>query len=665
MGPQDGHAIVIGALTMLFVMMAAMLTYQVGMLVDRKIELQNAADSAAYSGATMKAVCVNTIEWISGCMVYTYNNMLSYSFDTMYFAGTTETGHPTDISNYGEAYSQAGDWIERGHDWLERLGEMQVAIANAAPRMIHNEVVDTARRNGADYVAVWPDYENYEYFVNREDSLNCVFDVSSTSALISSNTDYILRIRRNNAGSRMFEFSLHDPVYATAGVDTGDACSFYVERGGSSRIVGNHVYAYDGTRYDIDAIWPIPIVEGEGEDAVVVDYFQVSITGSAPQLILINEEIGSTPFYLSARISGVEVWLGYILSWNGGNPRAELYSIETIIGETYVLSEPASLAVEGYVSNPNLGARFYTGDSSVWVDGFDSDLASPDFIDYGNWRSRLYRRPGGFCFEKQARLVDAFPFFVEDNYPRFIRRGVSSPSGSRIDRYFGRTLQGNDFSVRVHPEMRRTIITVPQWDTFGIASPDYQSVDLMRTPMPLVISDEFIRYGVSVGCYKELYGFILYQKPSHGIFAVACARLGKRSSTRSPYPDDTLKILHLPGGDIEFFENRAYSTVRVSDGIADRRSRVDTTGSQGYWYPVLMPIKEMMIGEDLATGGFLYGNSAAMVFHRLIDYSYWRAEAFGDIYAEIPERIRNDFLREEDGEPFDFFDEEMQNALQH
>ena len=208
LGPQDGGAFVVGAITMMFVIVAALLTYQVGMLVDSKIELQNAADSAAYSGATMKAVCVNTVEWISGAMVYVYNNMLTYSFDTMYFAGTTETGTQTDIANYAEAYSQSEDWIERGHGWLVRLGAMQAAIANATPRIVHNEVVDTARRNGADYVAVWPDYEDYEYFLDRSDALNCTFDVTRAetydSITIAASTDYLLQVRRDYRQSRFF-----------------------------------------------------------------------------------------------------------------------------------------------------------------------------------------------------------------------------------------------------------------------------------------------------------------------------------------------------------------------------------------------------------------------------------------------------------------------------
>ena len=192
-----------------------------------------------------------------------------------------------------------------------------------------------------------------------------------------------------------------------------------------------------------------------------------------------------------------------------------------------MINLPTDVSIEGRVSSGVLESDFLVSGWMVYVDGFVSTAASSEFVDYGEWRSRLYANGGGYCFEKQRRIGEGFPCFVEDNYSRFVGRGVSVPSSSHIDRQFGRTLQGDDFTVMVHKDMEAAVTSVPQWDTFGLTSPDYQSVDLTRTPLPLSISDEFLRYGVSVGCYKEPRTLIWYRAPEHGLFAVACARLGK------------------------------------------------------------------------------------------------------------------------------------------
>ena len=684
---EDGQAIVVGALTMLFVLASVLFVYQVGIAVDRKIELQDAADSAAYSGATIKAVCVNNVEWLSGCMVYVYNSMMTYAFDNMYFSGTTRTEQPVDIANYDEAYAQASEWIERGHRWLERLAIMQEAIANAAPRMIHNEVYDAALANGADYVALWPDVPEYEYFLDRNDSLNCVFRPYGGGVYIASNTDYVLQVDRPGRGGRYFEFCIHDPLHAANGVNASEARAFHIT-GDSTRgqthasgIRGNTITFYAGPVFFLDDRWPV-------QDANGVDYFEVTLKrGGEDGAVLyqlppvyISEGSGDVPFSVSVGAAGIRATITYMLHWNDGRPQADIDSVYVDIGGTEIVSRPGGyLQVTGRVSNSGgLSADYYYeqpagGPLFLDIDGFNNSTGydpAEGFADLGGVKARLLYKDGCYQYEKRRRLVDDYPYFVEDNYARFLNRGVSSP-GYGIDRAFGRTRQGDDYSTGVMEDGTRYVV-VPQRETLGDRAPDYQAIDLLRLPMPLIVTEDFLKYGVNVGCWgKPESGKLLFKTPEHGSFAVACARLGKSTSVTQTQleegsdADKDLRVLYVPSGRIDYSENKPYKYIRFFEDTYERFAAVNTSGSQGYWRGTLAPVKEMMLQEDLF---IQYATSSEMIFDRLINHSLWRSDDDLDAVPndEIPRLLRESFLHPKMENPFDHDDEEaLDDVLQH
>ncbi len=666
MGPEDGQSIVFGAITMLFVLMAVTLVYQVAVAVDRKVELQNAADAAAYSGVTAAVMCVNNIEWLNGCLVYVYNQMLVYAFDNMYFSGTTFTGEDVDSANFSDAYAQSADWIERGHGWLERIGEMQEAIANSTPRIVRDEMYNVATRNGADYVAIWPDEYLLEYFLDRNDSLNCVFQPTSNYMEIMSSTDYLLRVRRRSSG-RYFEFAHHDPVYAHNGVNTRNSCSFYISgifypSDLYRQVRGCDVVSYTGGVARVSVLWPVA-----DEDGVSCAEVRIS-SGSAPQFVYIDEETGDVPFQVATTAAGVNIVLTYILHWNDGSPYAVWEAIDARIGNTIVVSASGSMSATGSINNNKLSADFYTENGSVIVDGLSSQNASEEFFDYGAVKNRLMSQGGRYIFEKRALIGDNYPLYVEDHYYRFRNRGLRSPGGG-IDPTFGRTLQGDDYATGVHINKRRAVTRILQWTTFGLGSPDYQSVDLMRLPMPIVITLDCIKYPILVGCYGEPEpSVLLFNQPRHGFLAVACARMGKSSTTSQAELsgiDQSLKVLHMPGEYVDFYDVMGYGYINVLSSASERSSRIYTTGGQGYWRGSLVPIKDVMLEEDLVSDDYSYSSSAQMVFDRLINHSPWKSSWDAEPNPEIPEIIRNNFLHPEDEIPFEYEGEEFDNALQH
>lgn len=658
---DGGQSIVFGAITMLFVVIAVVMVFQAGMLVDKRIQAQNAADAAAYSGACAKAMCVNSIEWLNAGMGYIYRRMLDYEYDSMYFSGTTFTGETMDWGNFSAAYAQSSEWIERGTRWMQRVAQMEEGIANAAPRLIQEEVYRIARENGAQAAAVWPDAPEHEMFVRRDDHLNCVFQpIGPAGWFISSNGDYVLRTQRT--GPFYFDFSIHDNEFAHNGVNTRGAVAVKI-RGASGprnlRITGNFIYFYDGSSY-------------------AASLSRTTLPGNPPVDVLVltfgdgSEEIIDLQALQRSGQTSVTHQYRYVtvtwaINWVNGNVRADLYRVAVVYGNTYVESYPGYMYVRGGFSNGALSASYevYANQVVVSGPGKTSSLG-------GMW---LYEDFGGIG------LSGADPAFVEDSVPRFLRRGVSAPHGS-IDPAFGRTRQSDDFFVFVRRGIvAQRVAQAVSWQVYGQA-PDYQAIDLARIPLGLSISEEFLRYGVNVGVWMPRESTIpFFTNPEHGFFAVASAQLGKRATVNGlnlTPPDDRLVVMVEPAGLIYNYSMAPYSYVRVFDDETARWSAVAAQQPQGYWYAVLTPIKTAMLTEDLNGAGGGYSTSAEMVFDKLLS-SEWRDTTTGAVNIQIPILLRRiekpEYYLEQETEdyipqegrsaPFEYSGGEFDDSLQH
>lgn len=73
-----GQAIIIGAVMMLVIAVAIMTTAQLGWAIKSRIQLQHAADNAAYTNATMVARSMNFIAWTNRAMVSQYVSAMAF-----------------------------------------------------------------------------------------------------------------------------------------------------------------------------------------------------------------------------------------------------------------------------------------------------------------------------------------------------------------------------------------------------------------------------------------------------------------------------------------------------------------------------------------------------------------------------------------------------------
>ncbi|MFW6456684.1 MAG: hypothetical protein ACOC0A_00155 [Planctomycetota bacterium] len=87
---EDGQSLVFGVISIFMVLMFGAMVLGVGRVAARRIQMQFAADSSAYSAATMQAECLNAIAVINNTMARTRARALRYVSDVNMYGVLTE-----------------------------------------------------------------------------------------------------------------------------------------------------------------------------------------------------------------------------------------------------------------------------------------------------------------------------------------------------------------------------------------------------------------------------------------------------------------------------------------------------------------------------------------------------------------------------------------------
>ncbi|MBI2195300.1 MAG: hypothetical protein HYU36_25245 [Planctomycetes bacterium] len=163
---DSAQAMVIGAISMFFILPAMALVYNVSQLVHQRIAVQQAADAAAYSGALVEANLLSTVAVANEAMAYTYYGLMRAATDvtaTAVLAAIEDRGAPPDVvgvdhagQRYEASYAHAQEWIPRGERWFDLLGKMEQGLAGATPFLLLQEIAESARASGAEAAAVFP-----------------------------------------------------------------------------------------------------------------------------------------------------------------------------------------------------------------------------------------------------------------------------------------------------------------------------------------------------------------------------------------------------------------------------------------------------------------------------------------------------------------------------
>jgi hypothetical protein len=197
---EEGASMVFAAITFFTLAIAIMFVFQVSLVSTDRIQIQNAADAAAYSGALVEANSLNAVGQVNDAMAFIHYNLLRYTVDSIVYrtledfkrhdewANTQLKAVPavplvftSDPEELGQEpadapdevmLGDAGDWaknldrvsknedlIKSGAKWLTDLHHVGRLIVAATPRLVREAVIDVARRNGATHVAISRDLD--------------------------------------------------------------------------------------------------------------------------------------------------------------------------------------------------------------------------------------------------------------------------------------------------------------------------------------------------------------------------------------------------------------------------------------------------------------------------------------------------------------------------
>jgi len=215
---ERGQVMVFGAISLFVLVSFTAMVFNVGQVVNARVEVQNAADAAARSGALAEANMVSTIAFLNDGMAYVYYNMMRYATNVTVFgvlAELKETGppYPSDqlvgvtnpVACYNQAYQDADAWIPRCETWLNVIGRMERAIVLSGNKLVKREMRRSAVENaqhrtggavkGIEAIALFPDFT---FMPQQGGYLRLDIDQidPNNGWQITSNTGYMIEIRR-------------------------------------------------------------------------------------------------------------------------------------------------------------------------------------------------------------------------------------------------------------------------------------------------------------------------------------------------------------------------------------------------------------------------------------------------------------------------------------
>lgn len=211
---EEGAAMIFAVITLFSLALAIFMVFQVGMVTTDRMQIQTAADAAAYSGAQVEANAINSIGQLNDGMTYVHYATLRYVLDNIVY-GTLNafrthpqwlrqndrtrllsqnpmqavSGMPTEFGA-GIENKPAPDWVmlgdaaewrkrwgaverngrravEEGKRWLQELDAAAHLILQKTPEMVREKAAEVAFLNGASHVAISTDLE--EAFKANED----------------------------------------------------------------------------------------------------------------------------------------------------------------------------------------------------------------------------------------------------------------------------------------------------------------------------------------------------------------------------------------------------------------------------------------------------------------------------------------------------------------
>jgi hypothetical protein len=178
----------------------------------------------------------------------------------------------------------------------------------------------------------------------------------------------------------------------------------------------------------------------------------------------------------------------------------------------------------------------------------------------------------------------------------------------------------------------------PGYDSDGA---DMQSIDMGRFEKPLVLTEDFFKFGINVGVWGKPVGVPsnLLSNPDWGLFSLASARIG----------------FYDP-------ETQEFTTRFATE--ADRQEWVEESPQNLYepsWEFRMVSTKDAILSEDIDS--YTEYDTGANFLYKGMARSHWRNGYYGDLDNSIHGKMYN--MRSPWGKKFDLTVPEIENSIRH
>ncbi|MFC1671971.1 pilus assembly protein TadG-related protein [Planctomycetota bacterium] len=714
---EDGQVLIFGVLTLFMLALGVVVVYDVGSVVAKRVQLQQAADAASAAGAQIEGNAISSVAWMNDGMAYIYYNICRYAVDVGIYGTMAElkqTGppYPSDdvvgtsdaVGKYNEAYARASEWIPRGEAMLEQISKIEGAIALATPVLVEQEVYRVAKENGVDRAAIFPKFVMFpdpdSHFIldlrkiprgwemSTDDGDQIIAQVTGEESWWISATvdDETVEISVEKIGDDLFKIEYTD--------DDGTKI-IYIQRTPYGDIIsegddsvtmkqnddGSTTITEDGKSltYRVTDNNSIEVKQGDGDWQVIVKQDSVSVDGGPSVRVdnFINIQVGSNTW-----VAPKSVWI---------------HNIHVVLTDPLEISGRLGMAWIGIHENEavvnSLNTKNADGDWKFRGHGHNqSDMQTQDRA-----RHRMTEFTEGE--EWQYEYVKAASYLFPDNTERFVRHAFHDndpwyrargeyPSWSTwyededtgregwFNMEIGRANNWEDYKqVRVcwscdgtgeittedgpvrcplcdaqdNDGDGKTDILVTMKDSLDRAGnpgydqngADMMSIDMDRFENPLVVTEDFFKFGINVGVWGKPVGVPgnLLGNPNWGMFSLASARIGfydpetDEFTTRFPTAEDR----------VEWVERSPLNLYEPT------------------WEFRMVSTRDAVLSEDIDS--YTEYDTGANYLYRGMAHSHWRDGYYGDLDLSIEGKMYG--MNSPWDKRFDLTVPELEGAIKH
>ena len=237
---EDAQGMVFGAISLFMLAACVGLAHNSGVITSRRVQVQTAADSAAYAGALTTANILSDVAWMNDGMAYIYYNLMRSAVDVTVYRTLAEMKlhnyypyNPKDdppSSRYVEpdaktrafytsgggdpealwetAYKNAAATIPRGEKWMKMISDMEWALAKSGRYLVRDAIFKAAEGSYATFDAKSKGHDNDVVAVGIVQNLHDVYFINPNG----ENVDMILEY--NPDGQPLWKITYNGKLYA-------------------------------------------------------------------------------------------------------------------------------------------------------------------------------------------------------------------------------------------------------------------------------------------------------------------------------------------------------------------------------------------------------------------------------------------------------------------